>query len=147
MREYKQDDYKNTFTHLFVYLSSKPYLKGFLTVKISIMTIAERIRLIRQQKGLSQKELAEKALVNLKSLSRYELGSSVPPADILKQISDALGVTSDMLLGDEETKIRDKDLMRKMEVIQQLEPKEKNVVYTFLDMVIRDHKAKQAYAS
>jgi transcriptional regulator with XRE-family HTH domain len=111
------------------------------------MTIAERIRLIRQQKGFSQKELAEKALVNLKSLSRYELGTSVPPADILKQISDALGVTSDMLLGDEETKIKDKDLMQKMEVIQQLEPKEKNVVYTFLDMVIRDHKTKQAYAS
>lgn len=37
--------------------------------------------------------------------------------------------------------------MRKMEIIQQLEPKEKNVVYTFLDMVIRDHKAKQVYAS
>lgn len=109
------------------------------------MTIAERIRLIRQQKGLSQKELAEKALVNLKSLSRYELDSSIPPADVLKQIADALGVTSDMLLGDEETKITDKDLLRKMEVIQQLEPKDKNVVYTFLDMVIRDHKAKQAY--
>jgi transcriptional regulator with XRE-family HTH domain len=111
------------------------------------MTIAERIRLIRQQKGLSQKELSEKALVNLKSLSRYELDSSIPPADVLKQIADALGVTSDVLLGDEQTQITDKDLILKMEVIQQLAPKDKNVVYTFLDMVIRDHKAKQAYAS
>jgi len=110
------------------------------------MTIAERIRLIRKQKGYSQKDLAEKSLVNLKNLSRYELGASIPPADLLKNIANALGVTSDMLLGDEETKITDKDLLLKMEVIQQLEPKDKNVVYTFLDMVIRDFKTKQAYA-
>jgi transcriptional regulator with XRE-family HTH domain len=31
-----------------------------------------------------------KSEVNLKSLSRYELGSSVPPADALKAIADAL---------------------------------------------------------
>lgn len=111
------------------------------------MTIAERIRLIRKQKNLAQKELAEKASVNLKSLSRYELGASIPPADILKQIADALEVTTDILLGDDHTEITDKALLEKMEIIQQLEPKEKSVVYTFLDMVIRDHKAKQAYAS
>lgn len=44
------------------------------------MTISERIRLIRQQKDVSQKALAEMADVNLKSLSRYELGTSIPPA-------------------------------------------------------------------
>jgi|TARA_B110000971_G_C20025316_1_gene508511 hypothetical protein len=32
-----------------------------------------------------------KSEVNLKSLSCYELGSSVPPADALKAIADALG--------------------------------------------------------
>jgi len=29
--------------------------------------------------------------VNNKSLSRYELGSSIPPADAIKNIADALG--------------------------------------------------------
>ena len=111
------------------------------------MTIAERIRLTRKQKGLSQKDLAEKANVNLKSISRYEIGASIPPADTLKSISDALGVTADFLLEDNQTKIVDKDLLSKMEVIQQLEQKDKNIVYTFLDLVIRDFKAKQAYAS
>jgi transcriptional regulator with XRE-family HTH domain len=38
------------------------------------MTISERIRLIRQQKNISQNELAKAAGINVKSLSRYELG-------------------------------------------------------------------------
>lgn len=111
------------------------------------MTIAERIRLIRKQKGFSQKDLAEKSNVNLKSISRYEIGASIPPADTLKLISNALGVTADFLLDDNQTQITDKDLLNKMEIIQQLEQEDKNVVYTFLDLVIRDFKTKQAYAS
>ncbi len=61
------------------------------------MTIAERIRLYRQQKGLSQAELADKSQVNNKSLSRYELGSSIPPADALKNIADGYEINYDIL--------------------------------------------------
>lgn len=113
------------------------------------MTIAERIRLVRQQKNLSQKELSEKSGVNLKSLSRYELGVSIPPADVLKAIADALGVSSDALLEDNTLNNAniDKELLKKIEIIQHLEPKEKTVFNAFLDMMIRDHKTKQAYTS
>jgi transcriptional regulator with XRE-family HTH domain len=112
------------------------------------MTIAERIRLTRQQKGLSQKELSEKAKVNLKSLSRYELGTSVPPADILKSIADALNVASDVLLEDgNQANIIDKELLKKIEIIQHLEPNEKTIFNAFLDMMIRDYNAKKAYVS
>ena len=111
------------------------------------MTIAERIRLTRQQKNVSQKELAELSNVNLKSLSRYELGTSVPPADSLKKIADALGVSADHLLGDEGAQIRDKELLKQFEVVQEMNGEARKVVQAFLDMAIRDFKAKQAYAS
>ena len=110
------------------------------------MTIAERIRLIRQQRKLSQTELAEKSGVNLKSLSRYELGSSVPPADLLKQISDALGVSADALLSDDQISIKDKELLKKFEVIQDIDGDTKNMILNFLDLAIRDHKAKEVYS-
>ncbi len=110
------------------------------------MTIAERIRLTRQQKGLSQKELAEKSEINTKSLSRYELGTSVPPADSLKSIADALGVSSDYLLNDDNVQIKDKELLRKFETIQDMDGDTKSMIINFLDLAIRDHKAKQAYA-
>ena len=110
------------------------------------MTIAERIRLYRQQKGFSQSELAEKSQVNNKSLSRYELGSSIPPADALKNIADALGVSSDALLNDDNISVKDKDLLQKFEVIQEMNDEDKIIVNRFLDLTIRDFKTKQAYA-
>jgi transcriptional regulator with XRE-family HTH domain len=112
------------------------------------MTIGERIRLVRQKKGLSQKQLAEKSGVNIKSLNRYELGTSVPPSDSLKAISDTLEVSSDHLLSDEDTiDIVDKDLFKKFKIVQNIEGEERKVIDNFLDMVIRDFKTKQAYAS
>jgi transcriptional regulator with XRE-family HTH domain len=110
------------------------------------MTIAERIRLYRQQKGFSQAELAEKSQVNNKSLSRYELGTSIPPADALKNIADALGVSSDALLNDDNIAVKDKDLLQKFEVIQEMNDEDKIIVNRFLDLTIRDFKTKQTYA-
>jgi len=110
------------------------------------MTIAERIRLIRQQKGLAQKELADKSGVNLKSLSRYELGASIPPADALKGIADALGVSADALLSDEQVAIHDTELLHKFVLIQDLKGDSKKLVDDFLDMVIRDYITSKAYA-
>lgn len=109
------------------------------------MTIAERIRLYRQQKGLSQAELAEKSTVNNKSLSRYELGTSIPPADVLKNLADALGVSADALLSDDVALIKDKDLFKKFEVIQDMNEEDKAMIIRFLDLNIRDYKTKEAY--
>ncbi|WP_299628217.1 helix-turn-helix transcriptional regulator [uncultured Tenacibaculum sp.] len=110
------------------------------------MTIAERIRLYRQQKGFSQNELAELSGVNNKSLSRYELGSSIPPADALKNIADALAISADALLSDDIITIKDKDLLNRFETIQDMTGDDKLIVIKFLDLVIRDYKAKQAYS-
>ena len=118
-----------------------------MTATFSIMTIAERIRLYRQQRGFSQSELAEKSGVNNKSLSRYELGSSVPPADALKAIADALGVSADVLLSDDVISIKDKELLERFQVIQDMTGEDKAMIIKFLDLNIRDYKTKKAYAS
>lgn len=110
------------------------------------MTIAERIRLTRQQRKWSQGDLAEKSGVNLKSLSRYELGTSIPPADALKAIADALEVSADALLSDNLTILKDMELLKKFEVIQEVTGEPRQVVIAFLDMVIRDYKTNQTYS-
>ncbi len=111
------------------------------------MTISERIRLYRQQKNLSQAELAERSGVNNKSLSRYELGSSIPPADALKAIADALEVSTDSLLSDDNTLIKDKQLLKRFEIIQDMTGDNKTMVIKFLDLAIRDYKTQQTYSS
>jgi transcriptional regulator with XRE-family HTH domain len=109
------------------------------------MTIAELIRLYRQKRNMSQTELASKSGVNLKSLSRYELGTSIPPANTLKDLADAMGISTDALLG-EEAVIKDKELFKKFEIIQQMDEETKKIITNFLDLTIRDFKAKQAYS-
>lgn len=109
------------------------------------MTIAERIRMVRQRKNISQSELARMTGINNKSLSRYELGATIPPADALKAIADALGVSADYLLDEQQTVIKDKVLFKKFEVIQEMQGETKEMVVNFLDLVIRDFKAKKMY--
>jgi len=91
-------------------------------------------------------ELAKLADINVKSLSRYELDTSIPPANVLKSIADALGVSADALLSDDTTQIKDKELFKKFEVIQDMEGDTKSMIITFLDLTIRDYKTKQAYS-
>ena len=110
------------------------------------MTIAERIRLIRQQKKLSQTELAGLSGVNIKSLSRYEIGTSVPPADVIVALAKALAVSCDALLSDEPVNIQDKNLLEKMKVIERMDEDTRTVVMRFLDLAVRDFKARQAYS-
>ena len=63
-----------------------------------------------------------------------------------QNIADALGVSSDALLNDDIVAVKDKDLLQKFEVIQEMNEEDKIIVNRFLDLTIRDFKTKQAYA-
>lgn len=53
---------------------------------------------LREEAGLSQKELAEKLHVVRQTVSKWEKGLSVPDADMLLQIAEVFGVTPNELL-------------------------------------------------
>lgn len=110
------------------------------------MTLAERIRNTRLQKKLSQVELAELTNINLKSLSRYELGTTIPPANLLADIARVLEVSTDYLIVGEASVIQDKDLYNKFTAIQAISGDSKKMILTFLEMAIRDAHTKQAYS-
>lgn len=54
--------------------------------------IGMRIKEIRRSKGLSQEQLAEKADINSKYLSRMERGTENPTLDMFIKLADALEV-------------------------------------------------------
>lgn len=60
----------------------------------------ENIRALRKAKGLSQGELAIKLNVVRQTVSKWEQGRSVPDADMLIVLSEALGVPASTLLGE-----------------------------------------------
>lgn len=80
----------------------------------------ENIKAIRKAKGLSQEELAIKLNVVRQTISKWENGVSVPDADLLLALSEALETPVSTLLGETVTmpKVDDlKVISEKLEII------------------------------
>jgi transcriptional regulator with XRE-family HTH domain len=61
------------------------------------MTLGDRIRILREEKGLSQDELAIAAKTTKTTVSRYENNLRQPRVDILSRIAEALDANVDLL--------------------------------------------------
>ena len=61
--------------------------------------LAERIKDLRKEKGLSQTQLAEKLCTTQDTISLWELEKSYPDIFAVKQLALIFGVTTDYLLG------------------------------------------------
>jgi repressor LexA len=61
--------------------------------------LGERIRQLRQNKGLTQQKLAEMLNTTNATISNYETGASTPDYETLQKIADIFNVTTDYLLG------------------------------------------------
>ena len=53
--------------------------------------ISELVQTLRNEAGLSQKQLSEKTGISQANISKIENGHYIPSIDILKRIADALG--------------------------------------------------------
>ena len=63
----------------------------------------ENLKLARERKGISQKDIAENIGVAKSTYSLYESGNREPNVQTIKKIADFLSVSADVLLGlDEE---------------------------------------------
>ena len=56
------------------------------------------IAMLRREKGITQKELAEQLAISDKAVSKWETAVSVPNIDLLIPLADLLGVTVTELL-------------------------------------------------
>ena len=63
------------------------------------MSMGQKIQNLRQSKGLSQEQLAEKLDVSRQSVSKWESGAARPETEKLIALADLFGVTTDYLLG------------------------------------------------
>lgn len=59
---------------------------------------------LRQEKGLTQKELAEKLSVTDKAVSRWETGKGMPDSSLIIPLAEILGVSADEILSGENAK-------------------------------------------
>ncbi|MEZ4732347.1 MAG: helix-turn-helix transcriptional regulator [Caldilineaceae bacterium] len=61
----------------------------------------EKLRVLRQRRGLSQEQLGEMLGVHQTHVGRLERGEKIPNAAIILKVADIFGVTADQLMRDE----------------------------------------------
>ena len=110
------------------------------------MTFGERIVALRKKQKWSQDEPAKKLGTSAPIIGRYERNEIKPSIEVAKKLADELGVTIDYLIGGS-NKISDKDLLKKIEDIENVSEEDRQQVYYVLDMALSYHATKQTFAT
>ena len=84
------------------------------------MTIGARIKELRNRRGLTQDQIAEKLNMNRANFSHYERDTAVPPSEVLGKIADILNTSTDYLLGRTELDLIDVNIRTLARDIQDL---------------------------
>jgi len=112
------------------------------------MSLGQRIKRLRQEKGWSQAQLGLKLSVHQKQISGYERDVHVPSSELLIRISEAFDVSLDYLVsGGKETsqriEVADRELIRHMEAVDKLPDRDKEAIKAVLESFILKHRFQQ----
>ena len=114
---------------------------GDLPVAEREESIGARISQLRKDKGMTQKELAERLQVSQPVVSDYENDVIRLPADIVGEIAQILEVTSDELLGlKRESRstgsVKNRRLSRRLQAIDALPKRDQEALLRTIDAFI-----------
>ena len=109
------------------------------------MSFGKRLLEARKNKNISQEELAKKLGTKGPVIGRYERDEAKPSIEAAAKMADILEVSLDYLVGTTDIELDKKTLNRILE-LQKLPEDVKDKLFYFIDMSIRDFKAKQAYS-
>jgi transcriptional regulator with XRE-family HTH domain len=65
---------------------------------LAMAVFGEILKRLRQEKGLSQQELANLIGVHVRQVSKYEMGTSMPTLDRIRRMAEMLEVSADELV-------------------------------------------------
>jgi transcriptional regulator with XRE-family HTH domain len=116
------------------------------------MPFAEKLAKLRNERGLTQQEMANLIGVGIAQMRRYEKGKSSPTLEVIKNIARTLGVSADELIFDEEervaaAKILDSELLEQFDLVSKLSPNDKDAIKTILDSMIMKSRLQEVMPS
>lgn len=112
------------------------------------MEVGMAIKNTRERKGLSQKQVAAACKMDPGQYSRIENGKTDPAFSSVVKIAKAMKVSLAELFQSEQkmpdTPTADKTTLEKVSIIEKLDKKEKNAIYTLIDALAAKKKMTQA---
>ena len=112
-----------------------------------MLNIGEIIMKLRKEKKWSQGELAKKINSSRIMIGKYERGDNLPSVEVLVNLAKTFEVSVDYLLGQGINSNYDKKMVKRLDELEQLPEDDKNRILHYMDLIIRDAKARQAYIS
>ena len=91
------------------------------------MSLGDKLKTLRNKRGLSQQQVAYDLNITQQAYSRYELGRD-PDIRILKALAEYYGVSTDYLLGIDNHCIDTKDLMKCISKLEEVLKELKTVI-------------------
>jgi len=110
-----------------------------------MLNIGERITQLRKQQNLSQEELAKKVGVSRTIVGNYERNENTPSTEVIIKLAKVFNVSVDYLIGEGQLSNLDKDVLRRIEDIENLDDDTKKHLFFLIDNVIQNYKTKRAF--
>lgn len=114
------------------------------------MTIGDKIKIFRTNKGLSQKEVAVSIGIDQAQYSRIESGKVEPTLSSLEKIADALGVKVGEFFNEGlpvDVNSYDKNVVERLRLLDELEDIEKKSIFNIIDMAISKKRLKDTLSN
>ncbi len=103
------------------------------------MNVGDKIKFFRTNKGLSQKEVAVSIGIDQAQYSRIESGKVEPTLSSIEKIAEALNIEVAELFSKQkpvDINSFDKNVVEKLQLLDQLEETEKKSIFNIIDMAI-----------
>lgn len=112
-----------------------------------MLNIGDKIIELRKKKNWSQNELAKAVGASRDIIGKYERNDNLPSVEMALKLAKVFDVSVDYLLGEGQYASYDKNTIRRLQDIENLDSDTKDTLFKVIDGMIRDAKARSAYAS
>jgi transcriptional regulator with XRE-family HTH domain len=110
-----------------------------------MVTLGDIIKKMREDRGLSQKEVASSVDIDRGQYSRIETNKVEPTLSTLEKLGRAFGVEVEDFFKKEpplSVDSFDKSLVEKVKIIDELEAEQKSHIYAIIDMAVSNKRLK-----
>ncbi|MGV8096317.1 MAG: helix-turn-helix domain-containing protein [Mangrovibacterium sp.] len=114
------------------------------------MNVGQNIKKIREDKNLTQQQIAELIHMHRSNYSKIESGQREISIDAINKIAKYFGMTIDQIVNfdgavPQEITVEDKTLMEQVKLIQELESDEKSMIFKMVDTFLTKKKFKDFF--
>ena len=119
--------------------------------KRTLVDFGSKLTQLRKEAGLTQLELADEIGVSRRMIAYYEGESQHPPASLLPDLAQVLGVTTDELLGvaplQRKSPSPSNRLLRRLQQIEKLKARERRQLLRIVDTFLENERLKKQVGS